>query len=128
MEILKFWEEEGVTVPAPYHRHIRVMLAPDRRDTPEITFSQVLLYPGSRTEAHAHDRPELIVVIAGKGLSLIDGQKIRIEPEMALWILANEIHQIVNDTDETLNLLTVFTPAYSAEDLLGNIMKAAAKG
>ena len=128
MEVLKFAEEQGVTVPAPYHRHIRVMLAPDRRNVPEITFSQVLLYPESITDAHAHDRPELIIVTAGRGVSVCEGKKTSIEPEMALWIPAGETHQIINNTDETLTLLTVFTPGYSAKALLEPVLKAAEKG
>jgi quercetin dioxygenase-like cupin family protein len=128
MEVLKFAEEQGVTVPPPYHRHIRVMLAPDRRNIPEITFSQVLVYPQSSTDAHTHDRPELIIVIAGRGVSVCEGKKTSIEPEMALWIPAGETHQIINNTDETLTLLTVFMPAYSAKELLTPILKAAEKG
>ena len=104
MEVLKFAEEQGVTVPSPYHRHIRVMLAPDRRNVPEITFSQVLLYPESSTDAHAHDRPELIIVTAGRGVSVCEGKKTSIEPEMALWIPAGETHQIINNTDETYGI------------------------
>ena len=128
MEVLKFAEEQGVTVPAPYHRHIRVMLAPDRRNVPEITFSQVLVYPESSTDAHAHDRPELIIVTAGRGVSVCEGKNTSIESEMALWIPAGETHQIINNTDETLTLLTVFTPAYSAKELLEPVLKAAEKG
>jgi quercetin dioxygenase-like cupin family protein len=127
VELLKFAEEQGITVPAPYHRQIRVMLAPDRRNAPEITFSQVRLFPRSRTDAHAHDRPELIIVIAGRGVSVCEGEKTAIEPEMALWIPAGETHQIINNTDETLTLLTVFTPGYSAKELLEPVLKAAEK-
>jgi mannose-6-phosphate isomerase-like protein (cupin superfamily) len=128
VEVLRFWEEEGVTVPEPYKRHIKVMLAPDRRNATELTFSQVLIYPESKTDYHTHDRPELIIVIAGRGVSVCEGKKTSIEPEMALWIPAGETHQIINNTDETLTLLTVFTPAYSAKELLEPVLKAAEKG
>jgi len=128
VEVLRFWEEEGVTVPEPYKRHIKVMLAPDRRNAPELTFSQVLIYPESKTDYHSHDRSELIIVTAGRGVSVCEGKKTSIEPEMALWIPAGETHQIINNTDETLTLLTVFTPAYSAKELLEPVLKAAEKG
>ena len=112
MEVVRFWEEAGVTVPEPYKRHIKVALAPDRRDAAEITFSQVLIYPESETDYHAHDRPELIVVVSGRGKSICDGKEIRVQPDMALWIKPGEKHQLVNDGDETLKLYTFFTPAY----------------
>lgn len=125
MEVVRFWEEPGVTVPRPYKRHIKVALASDRRNSMEITFSQVLIYPGSETDYHAHDRPELIVVVSGRGKSVCDGKEIRVQSDMALWIKPGEKHQLVNDGDEMLKLYTFFTPAYSARDLLSGIMKAA---
>ena len=125
MEVVRFWEESGVMVPEPYKRRIKVVLAPDRRDAAEITFSQVLIYPDSETDYHAHDRPELIVVVSGRGKSICDGKEIRVQPDMALWIKPGEKHQLVNDGDEMLKLYTFFTPAYSARDLLSGIMKAA---
>ncbi|MFC1578554.1 cupin domain-containing protein [Thermodesulfobacteriota bacterium] len=100
MEVLRFWEEEGVTVPEPYKRHIKVMLAPDRRNAEEITFSQVLIYPESKTDYHAHDRPELIVVVSGRGKSICDGKEIGVQADMALWIKPGEKHQLINDGDE----------------------------
>ena len=127
MEVLRFWEEEGITVPKPYKRHIKVMLAPDRRDATEITFSQVLIYPESKTDYHSHDRSELIVVVSGRGKSICDGKEICVQPDMALWIKPGEKHQLINDGDEMLKLYTFFTPAYSARDLLSGILKAAGK-
>ena len=127
MEVLRFWEEEGITVPEPFKRHIKVMLASDRRDATEITFSQVLIYPESKTDYHSHDRSELIVVVSGRGKSICDGKEICVQPDMALWIKPGEKHQLINDGDEMLKLYTFFTPAYSARDLLSGILKAAGK-
>ena len=127
MEVLRFWEEEGITVPEPYKRHIKVMLASDRRDATEITFSQVLIYPESKTDYHSHDRSELIVAVSGRGKSICDGKEICVQPDMALWIKPGEKHQLINDRDEMLKLYTFFTPAYSARDLLSGILKAAGK-
>ena len=127
MEVLRFWEEEGITIPEPFKRHIKVMLASDRRDATEITFSQVLIYPDSKTDYHSHDRSELIVIVSGRGKSICDGKEICVQPDMALWIKPGEKHQLINDGDEMLKLYTFFTPAYSARDLLSGILKAAGK-
>jgi len=127
VEVVRFWEEEGVTVPEPYKRHIKVMLAPDRRNVAQLTFSQVLIYPESKTDYHSHDRSELIVVVSGRGKSICDGKEIGVQADMALWIKPGEKHQLINDGDEMLKLYTFFTPAFSAHDLLSGIMKAAGK-
>jgi mannose-6-phosphate isomerase-like protein (cupin superfamily) len=127
VEVIRFWEEEGVTVPEPYNRHIKIVLASDKRNVEEITFSHVVIYPHSKTDYHSHDRPELIIITAGRGKSVCDGQEIQVEPDMALWVKAGEKHQMINECDEMLKLLTVFTPAYKAKDLLGGILAAARK-
>jgi mannose-6-phosphate isomerase-like protein (cupin superfamily) len=91
----------------------------------QLTFSQVLIYPESKTDYHSHDRSELIVVVSGRGKSICDGKEIRVQADMALWIKPGEKHQLINDGDDMLKLYTLFTPAYSARDLLSGIMKAA---
>jgi len=100
MEIIKCWEEQGETIPEPYARHIKVMLAPDRRDVPEITFSHAIVYPHSQPAYPCHDRPELIQIISGRGVSVCDGVKTPIEPDMALSIRAGEMHQVINTGEQ----------------------------
>jgi mannose-6-phosphate isomerase-like protein (cupin superfamily) len=125
MEIIRCWEEEGMTIPEPYKRHLKVFLAPDKRSVSEITFSHAIIYPKSKTDYHKHDRPELIMVLSGRGVSICDGIETPLEPDMALWVKAGEMHQIVNYGEEAMKLATVFIPAYTAEELLGGIMEAA---
>ena len=125
MEVIKCWEEPGETIQEPYKRHIKVMLAPDTRDVPEITFSHAIIYPKSRTDYHTHDRPELILIVAGRGVSVCDGVETAVEPDMALWVKAGEMHQIINTGEESIKLATVFVPGYTSEENLDRIRKAA---
>jgi mannose-6-phosphate isomerase-like protein (cupin superfamily) len=125
MEVIKCLEEPGETISAPYQRHIKVMLAPDRRNCNEITYSHAILYPHSKTDYHKHDRPELIQILTGYGVFICDGEEIPVESDMALWVRPGEIHQMINRSDESMKLATVFVPAYTAQELLGSIWKAA---
>ena len=127
MEVIKCWEEEGQTISEPYKRHIKVMLAPDKRNVPEITFSHAIIYPHSQTDYHAHDRPELILIVSGRGISVCDGKESPIEPDMALWVKAGEMHQVINTGDESIKLATVFVPGYTAKENLDRIVQAAEK-
>jgi hypothetical protein len=52
METVRFWEEEGVTIPEPYKRHLKVLLAPNLRNVKEMSLNQALIYPQSRTDYH----------------------------------------------------------------------------
>lgn len=125
MEIVKCWEEEGVTIPAPFQRHIKVFFAPDKRDVPEMTFTHALLYPNSRTDYHTHDKPELIQIVSGHGIAICDGQEYEIGPDMALYARAGEMHQVINTGNETLKLATVFVPGFPATENFKRCLDAA---
>jgi mannose-6-phosphate isomerase-like protein (cupin superfamily) len=125
MEVIKCWEEEGVTIPQPNYRHIKVMLASDIRDTPELLFSQAIIYQDGQTEEHSHDRPELIQVLSGRGISKSAEGEVALEPDMVLWVRPGEVHQIVNPYPEPLKLSAIFVPAFEAKKHLQRIKEAA---
>ena len=116
MKIARAKEEQPHTMPAPFDRTITIMMAPDRHDVPEIMLSHVIIPPGSGTDYHAHDRPELIYVAQGKGVARCEGEEIDLEPDLAMWILEGEMHEVRNTGDEDIKLMTVFVPGYSAEE------------
>jgi len=115
MEIVKAWQEQGVKIPPPYARTIKVLYAPDKKNVPELTFSFALIDPGGQTDYHSHDRPELIYIVSGRGESLCEGITAEVQADVVLWVRAGEKHQMKNTGAETLKLATVFVPAYTAE-------------
>ena len=127
MEVIRCWEEEGVTIPEPYKRHIKILFAPDKNNVQEISFNHALIYPKSKTDYHKHDRPELITVLSGRGISICNGVETPIELDMALWIRKGEMHQIVNTGEESMKLATVFIPPYTEKQLHQSCLDAAEK-
>ncbi len=127
MEVIRCWEEEGVTIQEPFKRHIKVFFAPDKRGVDEIAFTHAILYPKSKTDYHDHDRPELIQILSGRGEAVCNGKTISVEQDMALWVRAGEMHQIINTSDESMKLATVFVPGYSAEENYKRCLDAAKK-
>jgi len=117
MRLVKPWEEEGVEIPAPYQRKIKVLFAPDKEDVHELTFSHAILPPQGRTDYHDHDRPELIYIVKGEGICVDnDGNRVPIKEDMAMWVPAGEKHQVINTGYEEIKLATIFIPAYTAKD------------
>ena len=127
MEFIRLWEEEGVTIPEPYKRNLKVLFAPDKHNVEEISFNQALIYPHSRTDYHKHDRPELILILSGRGYSVCDDKRTELEPEVGMWVRKGEMHKIVNISDETMKLCTVFIPPYTSEQLYGSCLATAKK-
>jgi mannose-6-phosphate isomerase-like protein (cupin superfamily) len=114
LKIVKAWEENGVEIPAPYRRQIKVLFAPDKEGVEELTFSHAILPPNGRTDYHVHDRPELIYVVSGKGICIHEGDETVVQQDTALWVPKGEHHQLINTGEEPLKLATVFVPAYTA--------------
>lgn len=125
MKIVRAWEEPGVEIPAPYARRIKVLFAPDKGGVEEITFSHAILPPSGRTDAHTHDRPELIYVVSGEGICSSAEGETPIAADVAMWVPAGEMHQIVNTGYQPLKLATVFVPAFTAQDNYARCVKAA---
>ncbi len=128
MEIVKAWEEEGVKVPAPYARTIKVFYAPDRHNVDDLTFTFALIDPGGKTDYHTHDRPELIYIVSGRGQAVCDGVSQAVEPDVILYVRAGEKHQMINTGPETLKLATVFVPSITAEFNYNRCLAGAASG
>lgn len=125
MKIVKAWEEEGVRVPEPYSRHIKVMLAPDKGEVDELLFSYAILPPDGKTDFHIHDRPELIIIVSGQGICMTDTGKVYLTEDMALWCEAGEGHQMINTGYEPLKLATVFVPGFKSQDNYERCVNAA---
>lgn len=125
MEIVRAWEEEGVKIPAPYSRTIKVLMAPDKGNVEELTFSFALIDPRGQTDYHAHDRPELIYIVSGRGVCVCEGESFEVQGDVVIWAPAGEKHQLKNTSAETLKLATVFIPAYTAEENYARCLEAA---
>ncbi len=127
MEINDTRHEAGVKIPPPYSRSIKVLLAPDRHNVAEVTFSVVHIDPGGQTDYHAHDRPELIYIVSGEGIGVCEGEESALQEDVVLWVRAGEKHQIKNTGTQDLKLATVFVPAYTAEENYSRCVQAALK-
>ena len=128
MKLVRACEEAGVTITDPYRRTIKILLAPDKEEVPEIMLSHVTIPPGGHTDYNEHDRPELIYVVAGTGISKCEGEDVEIGPDTAMWILAGEKHEVRNTGDEPIIIVTVFVPGYTAESAYGACLDRAKQG
>ncbi len=117
MKVIRAWEVEGIEVPQPYQRTIKVLLAPDLNGVKEYSLSQAIIHPKSKTDNHIHDRNELIYVASGKGYCISNNKRINLESDTVLLVERGENHQIFNEGDETMKLLVVFVPPQTAEYL-----------
>lgn len=125
MKVARAWEDEGMVINEPFERRIKVLMAPDKEDVKELTFSHALIPPGSETDYHVHDRGELIYIVRGRGIAVCEGEEMPVQEDVVMWIDAGERHQMKNTGSEELKLATVFVPPYTAEENYSRCIDAA---
>jgi quercetin dioxygenase-like cupin family protein len=104
------------SVPAPYSRSQQVVMDKSDGGQGDFTFMISTLLPfEGKTDYHTHEGDELIYVETGYGYSLCEGEKTPIGPGTALYAVAGEQHQVVNESHETMKLVCVFLPALAAD-------------
>lgn len=125
--VIKAWEEKGFRIPPPYERIQKRLLAPDKNEVKELTLSQTIIASNSGTDYHKHDRAELMYIVTGRGKTLIEGHEYELQPDVVLWVPGGIKHQLRNSSDETMKVVTIFVPAYTAEYLNQRALAAAKK-
>ena len=80
-------------------------------EEPHLTIRQLGLEPGKSVPSHTTDAPVTIQVIRGEGVFIEDGESFRMGPGKLLRIAQGVSMGIVNDSDESLVVLAIRTPA-----------------
>ena len=114
-------KKEDVETPfrAPLGEEIFEMIGrpPEIGGTTKHSFVHVVIPPGKRSPSHFHkESEETYYIIRGSAAMAVDGARWKATPGMAISIMPGEVHQIVNDTAETLEFLTVSAPAWVPDD------------
>ncbi len=106
-QVAPFWSK------SPHHRQLKVLLSPAIHGTSAlISLGMVTIPPGESGEPHQHGiEQETWFILSGKGQLKIGVQVIELEPEMVVVAPASVPHQIINDGDEDLKALFIFSPA-----------------
>jgi mannose-6-phosphate isomerase-like protein (cupin superfamily) len=111
MSVINTWKVQGVKVPKPFERLLKVCMSPEEGSTKDFTLLVSIINPGSETNYHAHDESgELMFVASGRGEAVIEGKKHPIEADTAIYAPLGVRHQIRNMSDETMKLVCVFVP------------------
>jgi len=84
---------------------------------PGVWVKRVEVNPDSRLSLQKHQhRSEKWIIVAGKGLAVVDAQEIPVEPGVVIDIPLGAIHRIGNTGDVHLVLIEVACGKYLAED------------
>lgn len=77
----------------------------------------VTLPQGKMSPRHYHKvTEETYYILSGTATLTINDESFKVEPNMAITIMPNEFHQIVNDGKTSLEFLTISGPAWTPDD------------
>lgn len=84
--------------------------------------------PGSFVREHAHDpHEELILVMEGEGVAMIDGEEQPMQPGTSLYLVPNHKHKFTNTGDGPLRFFWVLMPG-GLSDFFSAIGRPRAQG
>lgn len=92
-------------------RDWRLLLGPQLGSAERMTMSLAIFPPGSAPPGHVHAiEEEVVFVLAGTGRLLTEHQSIPLSPGVAFRVPPGLVHGAVNDGNEPLELLCMFSP------------------
>jgi quercetin dioxygenase-like cupin family protein len=76
------------------------------------------LAPGEEIGSETHSVDQLIYIVKGEGLSVIDGDEAEFEEGDAICIPAGAVHNVINANDKRMKLFTVYSPPQHEPNLV----------
>ena len=125
----KYDEKNGIHVPEPFKRVMTPLMTTDQTER-DIPFSVHITEwePGRQVDMHIHEAAmEAMYCLSGNAHAKIDGQWVEFVPGSMIVADKNEEHCIVNDGNELLRVLCVFSPPVSGEGLRKRALEAVEK-
>ncbi|MBS7609184.1 cupin domain-containing protein [Candidatus Bathyarchaeota archaeon] len=111
MSVVRGWEVQGVKVPMPFERVLKILVSPEVGNSEHTTILFSIISPGSTTGLHRHEESEeCMYVVSGRGCYKVAGKEISFEPDSILIAKKGEEHEIRNLSDETMKLVAIFAP------------------
>jgi len=117
---------EGTLIPEPFKRVVKVFMAPDTQDhCKDISVTQGIFYPHSMNDLHTHEGFEIIYIISGYGKCVIGDETYDIKPDTLVICPPGVPHRQINESDETLKQLAIWTPALKGSEVVTRAVETA---
>jgi mannose-6-phosphate isomerase-like protein (cupin superfamily) len=92
-------------------RYAQFMVSPEAGNHDSLSIDAVTLKPRSRTDSHIHETNKEMMFFIDGGNIVIDGEDFELEPRTLIIVEEGESHMVVNNSDEDITLICIFSPA-----------------
>ena len=125
LTVYSIWEIDGVKVPKPNERVLKIVMSPETTGTKELTLLISIISPNSTTGSHTHDVDEIMYIAHGRGLFISGGERVSIQTDQVVYAAKGQVHEVKNTSEETLKLICVFYPPIKTNGYLKKAVEAA---
>jgi quercetin dioxygenase-like cupin family protein len=116
MKILHESEINGDVYTGEFARTIKHLSAPWTLGSQYIWMGLIDYEPHCTSNMHSHEiQEEVFYCISGAGEILVDGERQQIVPGTCVYVPPQKIHQIINNSDEVLKVLSTVSPPFKPE-------------
>lgn len=117
MKHIREHEVAGIRVPEPHARTLKHLIAPWNGGSERLWIGMTKIDPRSSSNAHSHPRKEeIFYVVSGRGEIAVASERQAIEGGSIIMIPPGTEHQLFNDGDETLKVLSIVSPAFDPSE------------
>jgi quercetin dioxygenase-like cupin family protein len=126
MPVIDCAKIEGIKIPKPYERTIKVLLAPDTQSlVKDLSITMGIIAPKSCNDLHKHEGIEILYIASGFGRAVLGDETTEIKQDSLIVAPPGVMHQQINDSDDTMKMVAVWTPPQSGKEVMDRAIKAA---
>ena len=100
----------GVKVPPPHERILKIMLSPEIGNIDKCTVLFSIINPGNGTGSHTHSSDEIMYVASGRGNGKVGNETMELREDIVVFAPKDVDHYIQNTGTETLKLICFYVP------------------
>jgi len=116
MNVIREQDVEGDRIGPPHQRVIRHLVTPENMGARHLWLGTSTVDPGFTSNAHAHeDQEEIFYCVSGKGRIKVDDEEAPLEPGVTVYVPPKAVHQLINDGDEKLKVVSAVAPPFILE-------------
>ncbi len=116
MKYIREQDVEGDRIGPPHQRVIRHLVTPENMGSRHLWLGTSSVDPGFASNAHAHaDQEEVFYCVSGQGRIKVDDEEAPLEPGATVYVPPQAVHQLINDGDEVLKVVSAVAPPFIPE-------------
>ena len=118
---------KGVRISEPYGRTVKIISTPEISDeVKDLSITMGIIDPHSKNDLHIHEEGmEILYIVSGFGRAVIGDEEYPIQHDSLIIAPRGVQHQQINESDDTMKMFAVWTPAVTGEEVLSRAIKAA---